>query len=92
MKLAYLTEAFNLHNSFIFSNEGGFIPSMKKTELWRRRIQDGVTDMLPKLTEFLHTPSLSVAIVSEIAITLTELREHFSSHFSSVNTVACDWV
>jgi len=36
---------------------------MKKTELWRNRIQDVVTNMFPQLTDFFHTNNLYVAIV-----------------------------
>lgn len=53
---------------------------MKKTELWRRSIQDGVTDMFPQL----YTNNLSVAIVRVVASLLTVLSENFSSYFSNV--------
>lgn len=36
---------------------------MRKMELFKRRMRDGVADMFPNLTEFLHTSNLSVAIV-----------------------------
>lgn len=102
-KLAYLADIFNALNSLNLSIQGGYVSIlevsdkittfMKKTELWRRRIQDGITDMFPQLTEFLHTNNLSVDIVSKVAtLHLTSLSEHFSSYFSNVNTDAWDWV
>ncbi|CAK6977529.1 SCAN domain-containing protein 3-like [Scomber scombrus] len=102
-KLAYLADIFNILNSLNLSIQGGHtsilevsdkIPAfMKKTDLWRRRIQDGITDMFPQLTEFLHTNNLSVATVRKVATShLTSLSEHFSSYFSDVNTDAWDWV
>lgn len=75
-KLAYLADVFNLLNSLNLSIQGSFASIlevsdkitafMKKTELWRKRIQDGLTDMFPQLTEFLHSNNLSVAIVREV--------------------------
>lgn len=64
---------------------------MKKTDVWRRRIQEGITDMFPQLTEFLHTNNMSVATVREVVTShLMSLSQHFSSYFSDVNT--WDWV
>ena len=66
---------------------------MRKTELWRRRLQDGVTDMFPQLTDYLHANNLSVAAVKEVATShLTALSKHFKSYFADVNTDAWDWV
>lgn len=102
-KLAYLADVFNLLNSLNLSIQGSYASIlevsdkitafMKKTELWRKRIQDGVTDMFPQLTEFLHTNNLSVAIVREVVTShLTALSKHFSLYFPDVNTDAWDWV
>uniref|UniRef100_A0A3B4ZRM2 HAT C-terminal dimerisation domain-containing protein n=1 Tax=Stegastes partitus TaxID=144197 RepID=A0A3B4ZRM2_9TELE len=102
-ELAYLANIFNLLNCLNLSIQGGYASIlevsnkitgfMKKTELWRRRLQDGETDMFPQLAAFLRTNSLSVAIVSEVASShLAALREHFSSFFSDVNTDVWDWV
>ncbi|XP_057191418.1 SCAN domain-containing protein 3-like [Triplophysa rosa] len=102
-KLAYLADIFNILNSLNLSIQGGhtsilevsnkITAFMKKTVLWRRRIQDGITDMFPQLSEFLHTNNLSVATVRKVATShLTSLSEHFSSYFSDVNTDAWDWV
>ncbi|GLD53093.1 SCAN domain-containing protein 3-like protein [Lates japonicus] len=55
--------------------------------------KDGITDMFPPLTKFLHTNNLSVATVREVATShLTSLSKHFSSYFSDVNTDDWDWV
>ncbi|XP_041837799.1 SCAN domain-containing protein 3-like [Melanotaenia boesemani] len=102
-KLAYLTDIFNTLNSLNLSTQGGhtsilevsdkIAAFMKKTDLWRRRILDGITDMFSQLTEFLNTNNLSVATVKDvIASHLASLNEHFSSYFSDVNTEAWDWV
>ncbi|XP_057184172.1 zinc finger MYM-type protein 6-like [Triplophysa rosa] len=102
-KLVYLADIFNILNSLNLSIQGGhtsilevsdkITAFMKKTVLWRRRIQDGLTDMFPQLSEFLHTNNLSVATVRKVATShLTSLSEHFSSYFSDVNTDAWDWV
>jgi len=98
-KLAYLADIFNLLNSLNLSIQGGYASILEVSDkitafmLWRKRIQDGVTDMFPQLTEFLHKNNLSVAIVSEVATShLTALSKHFNSYFSDVNTDAWDWV
>ncbi|KAJ8348816.1 hypothetical protein SKAU_G00274050 [Synaphobranchus kaupii] len=102
-KLAYLADIFNLLNSLNISIQGGYASIlevsdkinafMKKTELWGRRLKDGVTDMFAQLTEFIHTNNLSLDVVREVASThLTALSEHFSSYFSDVNTNDWDWV
>ena len=102
-KLAYLADIFNLLNSLNLSIQGRYASIlevsdkitafMKKTELWRKRILDGVTDMFLQLTEFVLKNNLSVALVSEVATShLTALSKHFDSYFSDVNTDAWDWV
>jgi len=72
-KLANLADVFNLLNSLNLSIQGSYssileisdkiTAFMKKTELWRNRIQDVVTNMFPQLTDFFHTNNLYVAIV-----------------------------
>uniref|UniRef100_A0A667WR08 DUF4371 domain-containing protein n=1 Tax=Myripristis murdjan TaxID=586833 RepID=A0A667WR08_9TELE len=54
-KLAYLADVFNLLNDLNLSIQGGYasilevsdkiLAFMKKTQLWSRRIQDGITDI-----------------------------------------------
>lgn len=66
---------------------------MRKAELWRRRLQDGVTDMFPQLTEYLLANDLPVTVIKKVATShLAVLSSHFSSYFSDVNTDAWDWV
>ena len=66
---------------------------MKKAELWRRRLLDGVTDMFPQLTEYLNANNLPVTVVKEVVTShLTALSKHFTDYFSDVNTDAWDWV
>ena len=66
---------------------------MKKAELWRRRLLDGVTDMFPQLTEYLNANNLPVTVVKEVVTShLTALSKHSTNYFSDVNTDAWDWV
>lgn len=60
---------------------------MKKTDLWKRSMHDGIIDMFPQLTEFLCTNNLTVATVREVITShLTSLSKHCSWYFSDVNT------
>ena len=75
-KLAYLADVFNKLNELNLSIQGGYVSIlevsdkiagfMKKTARWIRRIQEGVTEMFPQLTEFLHENNLRVDIVREV--------------------------
>ena len=68
-KLAYLVDVLNILNSLNLFIQGRYASIldvsdkitafMRKTELWRRRLQDGVTDMFPQLTDYLHANNLS---------------------------------
>ncbi|XP_077100002.1 SCAN domain-containing protein 3-like [Siphateles boraxobius] len=102
-KLAYLVDVFNILNSLNLSIQGRYASIldasdkitafMRKAELWRRRLGDGVTDMFPQLTDYLNANNMSVAVVREVATShLTALSEHFTSYFTDVNTDAWDWV
>ncbi|XP_060774418.1 SCAN domain-containing protein 3-like [Neoarius graeffei] len=102
-KLAYLVDVFNALNSLNLSIQGRYASIlevsdkltafMRKAELWQRRLQDGVTDMFPQLTEFLLANNLPVTVMKEVATShLTALSKHFTSYFSDVNTDAWDWV
>ena len=82
---------FNILNSLNLSIQGRYASIldvsdkitafMRKTELWRRRLQDGVTDMFLQLTDYLHANNLSVAAVKEVATShLTALSKHFKSY------------
>ena len=94
-KLAYLADIFNILSSLNISIQGGhtsilevsdkLTAFMKKTDLWRRRVQGGITDMFPRPSEFLHCGH------SEEGRHLISLSEHFSSYFSDVHTDAWDW-
>ena len=90
-KLAYLVDVFIILNSLNLSIQGRYssildvsdkiTAFMRKTELWRRRLQDGVTDMFLQLTDYLHANNLSVAAVKEVATShLTALSKHFKSY------------
>ncbi|CAL9700169.1 unnamed protein product [Knipowitschia caucasica] len=102
-KLAYLSDIFNTLNGLNLSIQGAHTSIlqvsdkisafMKKTDLWARRIQDGITDMFPQLSDFLHAEKLSVNVVQAVATShLTSLCQHFRFYFSEVNTDAWDWV
>jgi hypothetical protein len=80
-KLAYLVDVLNILNSLNLSIQGRYASIldvsdkitafMRKTELWRRRLQDGVTDMFPQLTDYLHANNLSCC---------SERGSHLSPH------------
>ncbi|XP_068220026.1 SCAN domain-containing protein 3-like [Palaemon carinicauda] len=64
-----------------------------KTDIWRMRVLNGITDMFPQLTEFLNTNKLSVELVrNQIYGHLTPLNENFNSYFTDLYTDAWDWV
>ncbi|KAK1897550.1 Zinc finger MYM-type protein 6 [Dissostichus eleginoides] len=64
-----------------------------KTAIWRRRVQNGITDMFPQLTEFLDTNQIPAEIVKNtIGSHLASLGDYFNDYFTDVDTDAWDWV
>ncbi|KAJ4937000.1 hypothetical protein JOQ06_001584 [Pogonophryne albipinna] len=64
-----------------------------KTAIWRRRVQNGITDMFPQLTEFLDTNQIPAKIVKNtIGSHLASLGDYFNYYFTDVDTDAWDWV
>ena len=102
-QLAYLADVFNILNELNLSMQGGYASVLEvsdkikafrgKTEIWRMRILNGITDMFPQLTEFLDTNKLPVELVrNQIYGHLTALNDHFNSYFTDLDTDAWDWV
>ncbi|KAG9282105.1 zinc finger BED domain-containing protein 5-like [Astyanax mexicanus] len=102
-RLAYLSDIFNLLNGLNLSNQGAYSTIlevsdkingfMRKAELWKRKLQTGVTDMFPNLTDFLDTNTLAVDFMrDELATHLASLADNFSRYFKDVNIEKYDWV
>ncbi|XP_071399292.1 SCAN domain-containing protein 3-like [Centroberyx affinis] len=102
-QLAYLADVFNLLNNLSLSVQGRYASILEvsdkikafraKTAIWRRRVQNGITDMFPQLTEFLDTNQIPAEIVKNtIGSHLASLGDYFNDYFTDVDTDAWDWV
>ncbi|KAK1899896.1 Zinc finger MYM-type protein 6, partial [Dissostichus eleginoides] len=102
-QLPYLADVFNLLNDLSFSVQGRYASILvvsdkikafrAKTAIWRRRVQNGITDMFPQLTEFLDTNQIPAEIVKNtIGSHLASLGDYFNDYFTDVDTDAWDWV
>uniref|UniRef100_A0A671MB63 Uncharacterized protein n=1 Tax=Sinocyclocheilus anshuiensis TaxID=1608454 RepID=A0A671MB63_9TELE len=92
-KLAYLADIFSSLNGLNLSLQGCYSTILeasdkinafrRKTDLWVHKLQRGITDMFPDLSEFLDTNCMGVDfMLNTITSHLTSLNEHFSHDLS----------
>ncbi len=102
-KLAYLADIFSGLNGLNLSIQGCYstileasdkiIAFRKKIDLWVCKLQRGITDMFPNLSEFLDTNCMAVDfMLNTITSHLTSLNEHFSHYFTDIDMEKYDWV
>nr|XP_055055877.1 zinc finger BED domain-containing protein 5-like [Misgurnus anguillicaudatus] len=102
-KLAYLADIFTNLNGLNLSLQGSYstileasdkiVAFRRKLDLWIRKLQTGITDMFPNLSEYLDTNILKVDFMLDTITThLTLLNEHFGHYFKDIDMENYDWV
>ncbi|RXN12879.1 zinc finger BED domain-containing 5-like protein [Labeo rohita] len=102
-KLAYLADIFSCLNGLNLSIQGCYSTILeasdkinafrRKIDLWVHKLQRGITDMFPNLSEFLDTNGMGVDfMLNTITSHLISLNEHFSHYFPDTDMEKYDWV
>ncbi len=103
VKLAYISDIFQLINKLNLAMQGGCNSILemsdknnafiRKMEIWKSRLADGITDMFPLLTDFLDKEELTLDVVSDqICGHLTALISHFNKYFNVIKVDDNDWM
>ena len=69
-------------------------PFIRKMEIWKSRLGDGITDMFPLITDFMDKEELTLDVVSDQQICghLTALISHFNKYFDDIKVDDYDWM
>ncbi|KAL1250798.1 hypothetical protein QQF64_018594 [Cirrhinus molitorella] len=101
-KLAYLADIFSCLNGLNLSIQDVTLQYWRqvtinafrrKIDLWVHKLQRGITDMFPNLSELLDANGMGVDfILNTVTSHLTSLNEHFSHYFPDTDMEKYDWV
>ena len=104
VKLSYLSDIFQLINKLNLAMQGGcktilemsdkINTFIKKMVIWKSRLADGITDMFPLHTDFLDKEELTLDVVSDRYVAISQLLSATSTNTLMISrwmiTIGCE--